>query len=218
MASRCDRLQDPFSSVLIRGRIGFLPNRIRQRENRQIQRDQHERHEDPHEDHDGRLDQRQHRRHLPIPSSVRLASPKGSPVSGTGAFVRTSGQKVASLNPARIVHREQLDSSAPNRRSALDHRPAETEMIAPTVASRIEQRDNLSGAWINPGQVRTFAQIATVTGKGEIALIIAPTVLAGYYVLDVMCKGTTVLRKATIFATVSGSGSDEYPRRNFHPL
>lgn len=149
---------------------------------------------------------------------MRLASPKGSPVSGTGTFVRTSGQKLASLNPPRVVHREQLHSSAPNRRNALDNRPAETEMIAPTVASRIEQRDNLSGARIDSGQVRTFAQIATVTGKGEIAAIIAPTVLAGYYVLDVMGKGTTVLRKATIFATVSGSGSDEYPRRRIHPL
>ncbi len=91
-------------------------------------------------------------------------------------------------------------------------------MIGPAVASRIEQRDNLPSTRIDPGQVRTFAQIAAVTGEGEIAVIIAPTVLARYYVLDVMSKGTTVLRQETIFTTVSGSGPDEYPRRRLHPL
>lgn len=106
----------------------------------------------------------------------------------------------------------------PNRSNTLDNRPAQTEMIAPTVASRIEERDNLSSARIDPGQIRTFAQVAAVTGERQIAVIIAPTVLAGYYVLDVMGKGTTVLRKETKFATVLGSGSDEYPRRRIHPL
>src|SRR5450432_127634 len=43
-----------------------LVNRIRQRKNRQIQRDQNERHKRPHHNHDGRLDQRQHRRHARV--------------------------------------------------------------------------------------------------------------------------------------------------------
>jgi hypothetical protein len=37
--------------------------------------------------------------------------------------------------------------------------------------------------------------------------------LAGYDVLDMMCKRRTILRKQAIFAIVPGSGSDECPRR-----
>ena len=62
------------------------------------------------------------------------------------------------------------------------------EMIGPTIASRIEERDNLPGHRIDAGQVRALSQIAAVTGKGQIAVIIAPTMLARNYVFDVMGK------------------------------
>ena len=86
-------------------------------------------------------------------------------------------------------------------------------MIEPTVAPRIEQGDNLPRDRIETSQVRTFAEIAAVTGKGQVTVVVTPTMLARYYVLDVMRKGTPVLRKETIFATVPGSGPDEHPRR-----
>jgi hypothetical protein len=52
--------------------------------------------------------------------------------------VRSPRQKLASLNPSRVIHREYLDGRAPDRRHTLDHRSLEAEMIAPTVTPRIE--------------------------------------------------------------------------------
>ena len=91
-------------------------------------------------------------------------------------------------------------------------------MIGPTVASRMEQGGNLSSNWIDAGQVRALAQIAAVTCEVQIAVIIVPLMLARNYVLDVMSKRATVLRKAAILAAVSRSGSDEQPRRRFPSL
>ena len=51
-------------------------------------------------------------------------------------------------------------------------------MIEPAIAPRIEQRDNLACNRIDAGQVRAFAEIAAVTGKGQIAGIVATTMLA----------------------------------------
>jgi hypothetical protein len=55
-----------------------------------------------------------------------------------------------------------------------------------------------------------------VTGKGQVTVIVDSTMLARYDVLYVMCEGTPILRKETIFAAVPGSGSDEYPRCRLH--
>ncbi len=91
-------------------------------------------------------------------------------------------------------------------------------MIGPAIASRIEQGANLPCHRIDACQVRTFAQIAAMTGEGQIAGIAASAMLAGNYVFDVMRERTTFLGKQTIFAAVSGSGSDECPRRLLHRL
>ena len=119
--------------------------------------------------------------------------------------VRPSCQKLASLNPPGVIHREYLDRSAPDCGNTLDNCSPDAEMIEPTVTSWIKPRDNLSHNRIDTGQVRAFAKIAAVTGKGQIARIVGPTVLTGYDVLDVVCKGATVLREEAIFTTVPGS-------------
>lgn len=66
-------------------------------------------------------------------------------------------------------------------------------MIEPAVVPRIKQRHNLARNGIDTGQVRAFPEIAAVTGKGQIAGIVGPPMLAGYDVFDVMCKGTAIL-------------------------
>ena len=123
--------------------------------------------------------------------------------------MRSSLRKFAPLDPSCIVHREQLYGSASNRGSTFDDRSPEMKMIRPQVASRIEQRNNVARNRIDAGQVRPFPQITAVTSEGQIAVIVAPLMLAGNYVLDVMSKRTTVLWKETILATVSGSRSDK---------
>jgi hypothetical protein len=89
-------------------------------------------------------------------------------------------------------------------------------MFEPTVMPGIKQWHNLASNRIDTSQVRAFAKIAAVTGKGKIAGIVGPTMLARYDVLDVMCKGRTILRKEAIFTTIPGSVADQYPRRRFH--
>ena len=49
--------------------------------------------------------------------------------SRTAAFVRSSLQKFAPLNPSCIVHGEQLDSGASNRRNTFDDRSPEMKMV-----------------------------------------------------------------------------------------
>jgi hypothetical protein len=89
------------------------------------------------------------------------------------------------------------------------YRSPETEMIEPTVTPRIERRESNDGHnparnRIDTGQVRAFPEIAAVAGKGQIAGIVGPTVLAGYDVLNVMRKRRTILRKEAIFTTWFG--------------
>ena len=100
------------------------------------------------------------------------------------AFVRTATQKLSSLDPPRVVHREQLDRGASNCRNAFDKRSAKMEMIGPSVASRMEQRDSLAGHRIDASQVRAFPQVAAVTREGEISYIVASAMPARYDVLD----------------------------------
>jgi hypothetical protein len=52
-----------------------------------------------------------------------------------------------------------------------------------------------------------------MAGKGQVAGIIVTTMLARHNMLDVMLKRGNFLRKEAVFATVSGSASDECPRR-----
>jgi len=56
---------------------------------------------------------------------------------------------------------------------------------------------------IDTGQVRAFSEIAAVTGKGQVARIVGPTMLVGNDVLDVMRKGTIVLRQEAIFTIIA---------------
>jgi hypothetical protein len=67
-----------------------------------------------------------------------------------------------------------------------------------------------------PVRFWALAQIAAVTGKGQIGVIVAPTMLAGYEVLDMMRERRAILGKEAIFATVPGSSWDESPRRRLH--
>ena len=80
-------------------------------------------------------------------------------------------------------------------------------MIEPLISPQIKQPDNFRRNRIDAGEIRAFAEIAAVTGKGQIARIIATTVLARHYVFDMMCKRGTFLRKETVFATVSRPAS-----------
>ena len=117
-------------------------------------------------------------------------------------MVRSSRQKPASLNAARIIYGEYLDSRAPHGGDTFDNRSPQAEMIEPTTTPRIKQRHNLTRNRIDAGLVWAFPEIAAVTGKGQIAGIVGPAMPAGYNKLDVMSQGTTILRKLTIFAAV----------------
>ena len=80
----------------------------------------------------------------------------------------------------------------------------------------MEQRDNPARSRINTGQVRAFPEITARTRQSQIARFIGAAMLAAYDVLDVMSQRTTLLRKETIFATIPGSGSNQYSRCRFH--
>ena len=98
--------------------------------------------------------------------------------SGPVAGVRCRRQELSALNPFCVIHREYPDGSTPDRRETLDDRSPEAEVIEPTVMPRIKQWHNLASNRIDASQVRAFAEIAAVAGKGQIAEIVGPSMLA----------------------------------------
>jgi hypothetical protein len=94
--------------------------------------------------------------------------------SGRVASVQCRRQELSALNPSCVIHREYPDGSTPDRSETLDDRSPEAEMIEPTVTPRIKQWHNLATNRIDTSQVRAFAEIAAVTGEGQIAGIVGP--------------------------------------------
>jgi hypothetical protein len=77
-------------------------------------------------------------------------------------------QRGPDVAPNRIVDSENVYGHPPDRRPANQVRTIPFEMIVPQVLPRAKQLNDLSSHWISAGDVRTFASIATPTGKGKI--------------------------------------------------
>jgi hypothetical protein len=77
-------------------------------------------------------------------------------------------------------------SGSANGCDAFDTNAAGDKVLSPAVPSRVKERHELTAGGIHAREIGTFAEIATVAGEREIVNVIAPSVLLGNDVLDVV--------------------------------
>ncbi len=90
-------------------------------------------------------------------------------------------------------------------------------MLAPPIATWIEQRSDLTSLGINPSEVAPFVQIAVGAGQSQVAEIIVAAVLARDDVLNLQRNERRIgLSVLTIFAAVTRSGPHGGTRGGIH--
>ena len=93
----------------------------------------------------------------------------------------------------RVVHSEDLNCGSAYGRDSFHDRTVQNEVLTPTMGARMKERHYLSRHGIDPREIRTFAEIATMTCQSEIFGLMAASMLFRDYVLDVVCKGGVLL-------------------------
>jgi hypothetical protein len=80
----------------------------------------------------------------------------------------------------------------------------------------VEEGHNFTIDWIHAREVRAFAKIAAVAGQREVVNVIAPPVLLGDDMLDVVRQLAVLLAQQAILTTVICSSPDKVPRGGVH--
>jgi hypothetical protein len=98
-----------------------------------------------------------------------------------------AGEKLRpQFQAAGVVHGEYVHGSATDRSDPHDAYTSEQKVLSSVVAPGMKEGRNLAAEWIDTREVRSLAKIATVARQREIVDIIAPAVLFGDDMLDVM--------------------------------
>jgi hypothetical protein len=116
------------------------------------------------------------------------------------------------LEPSRIIQPQDFNGCTSRRRQPLDLRSPESEVILPSVTSRMEQILDTAGQRIYPAQIGSLVQVAAMACQCEILQVVGSTVLAGNHMLNMVREFAIVLMQPTILASLSGPLSDEPPR------
>jgi hypothetical protein len=95
-------------------------------------------------------------------------------------------------------------------------RAPESEVVRPSVATRMKQRRHLVGQSVDPTQVGTFVKVAAMARQREIIGVIETAMLLSNDVLNVMDQFTEPLVKPAILATLASPFTDEPPRSGIH--
>jgi len=127
-----------------------------------------------------------------FPASEGRGKGEGEKVSGT--FSRreydselVTGEKFGpQLQAAGVVHGEYIHGGAADGRDPHDAHTTEQKVLSPRVASGVEERHQITAKAIHAREVRSLAKITAVAGQREIVNVIAPAVLFGDDMLDVM--------------------------------
>jgi hypothetical protein len=90
------------------------------------------------------------------------------------------------LEAAGVVHGEYVHSGATDGGKPHDAYTTEQEVVRPMVAPGVEEGNKLATEGIHTREVRSLAKITAVAGEREIVGVIAPAVLFGNDMLDVV--------------------------------
>jgi hypothetical protein len=89
-------------------------------------------------------------------------------------------------------------------------------MLSPTVAPGVEEGHKLTAEGIHAREVRALAKVAAVAGQRQIVNVIAPTVLFGDDMLNVVRQLAVLLTQQAIFTTVIRPAADKVPCGGIH--
>jgi len=117
---------------------------------------------------------------------------------------------------ARVIHGEHVDGGATDRRHPLDTYALKQKVLTPPVAPGVEEGHKLTADGIYAREVRALAKIAAMAGQREVVNVIAPAVLLGDDMLDVVRQLAVLLAQQAILATVIRSSADKVPRGGVH--
>jgi hypothetical protein len=90
------------------------------------------------------------------------------------------------LQTARVVHGEYVHGGATDGRNPHDAHATEQKVSSPLVAPGVEEGHKLTVEGIHASEIRSLTKITAVAGQREIVDVIAPAVLFGDDMLDVM--------------------------------
>jgi hypothetical protein len=90
------------------------------------------------------------------------------------------------LQAAGIVHGEYVHSGATDGGNPHDAHTTEQKVVSPLVAPGVEEGHQFTAEGIHTREVRSLAKITSVAGQREIGGVIAPAVLFGDDMFDVM--------------------------------
>ena len=101
------------------------------------------------------------RRELPVEGLLESAQVDRSPVP-------SGGQLGAEQEPVPCVHLEQAGGGASRRGHTDDLGAQPGEVVVPFLLARVEERHRAAGVRIDAVEIRTFVQVAAVTGEAEV--------------------------------------------------
>jgi hypothetical protein len=143
--------------------------------------------------------------------------------AGIGGWPHSGSSQIAMLEnfpthlpPAGVVHRQYLYGGAPDRACANDVHAFKDEVLRPAITPRMEKRRNLLSQRIDPSQVRTLMQIASVACQREIIRLIGAAVLPRHDVFNMMDQVAVFLVQPAVLATLASPLPNKVPRRRIH--
>src|SRR5690348_1384553 len=86
-----------------------------------------------------------------------------------------------------------------------------SRVLIPLLAPRVEDGHNLTTDWVHACEIRALAEIAAVAGQREIVNVVAPAMLLGNEMLDVVRQSAVLLAQQAILTTVVRSSPDKVP-------
>jgi hypothetical protein len=123
--------------------------------------------------------------------------------------------QLAQFNPVLVIEVENAYRGFATFCFSDEHCAAPTKMTIPILRSRIEQCNYFISD--TSGEIRAFAQIATVATPRQIRNVVFPAVLFGNDVFNVKCIWLILFVDATVLATVASTSSHLPASRGIHP-
>jgi hypothetical protein len=117
---------------------------------------------------------------------------------------------------AGVIHGEHLHGGATGGRNPLDTNAEKQKMLSPAVAPGVEEGHKLTTDGIHAREVGALAKVAAVAGQREIFNVIAPAVLFGDDMLNVVRQLAVLLAQQAILATVIRPAPDKVSRGGVH--
>jgi hypothetical protein len=157
--------------------------------------------------------------YAPIPCQIKIHSRRARRSAdeyGDSNQVPLSQDFGPQLQPPGIVHLEQVFGCPPHRRTAFNAYAPNQKVLHPQVTSRVKQWRHLAHHRVNTGEIGAFLKVAPMAGQRQIVDVIAPAMLFGDNMLNVVRQLAVHPMQQTILAAAFCATPDQVPRGGIH--